>query len=121
MQNIKLFPDQPSLDEKDLFDLEKRGFIIPEKFLNPHTGQLVSNRFPGDICSFTMFREVLKNQRQFTKEDAQRLVVIEANRKGGRPRRSHLLRLFQTIEYCQRAEIENKIKEHRKLWAVNHP
>lgn len=121
MQNIELFSDQPSLTEKDLFDLESRGFIIPEKFLNTNTGQYVHNRYPGDICSFTMLREALKKQRQFTKQDAQRLVVIEANRKGGRPRQSHLLRLFQTIEHCQRAEIEDKIKEHRKLWGGNHP
>jgi hypothetical protein len=120
MTNLQLFPDQPPLTEKDIFDLEKRGFIIPEKFRNPHTGQHISNQNPGDICSFTLLCKVLKQQREFTKADAQRLIVIEAQRKFGRPRRSHLLRLFQTIEYCNRAEVENKIIKHRETCLLNH-
>jgi len=107
----KLFDKQPSMNVDDIKDLLDRGFIVPESFTHAGRGDQVSNQYSGDLFSFTVLRQVLSKQREFTIDDAKRLILIETTRKNGRPRMSHLARFLRVVENCERAEILTKIKQ----------
>lgn len=111
----QLFDKQPSMNVDDIKDLLDRGFIVPESFTHAGRGDQVSNQNPGDLFSFTVLRQVLSKQREFTMDDAKRLVLIETTRKNGRPRASHLARFLNVIESCERGNVLTKINQ----WVKN--
>ena len=119
-KKIKLFDNQPPLEDSHIKDLTKRGFLVPAKTPRDRGKQNVKDQITnptvGDVVSYRPLDALLRKHKP-KQEDARRLLAIETARANGRPRRSHIARLMVLAFAKDKAGVINKIEAAaKKLW-----
>mgnify|MGYP003631674604 CR=1 FL=1 len=120
-KTIKLFENQPPLEDPHIKALAKRGYLVPEESLHKNDRReiKIANKTAGDVVSYRPLDELLRHDKP-NQDDARRLLAIETARPNGRPRRSHISRLLIIAFASDKAEVVNKIETiSRELWGKN--
>jgi hypothetical protein len=122
-KKIKLFDNQPPLEDHHIEDLTKRGFLVPSKSpreRSVHGNKIsdeITNRTVGDVVSYRPLDGILRKEKP-NQDDARRLLAIETCRPNGGPRHSHIARLVIIAFAKDKAEVINRIKIlSKKSWA----
>lgn len=121
MNEIKLFKNQPLILETHLANLTKRGLLKAPTGTEtgPRRTAKITYKNAGELVSYEPFATILKNE-SLTQDDARRLLVIEAMRPNGRPRKSHVDRLMVLAFATDKSDVLSKINSYsEKQWRKN--
>lgn len=114
-KEIKLFDNQPELEDSHIEDLTKRGLLVPAK--SPRNRATcedeITNPTAGDVVSYRPLDKLLR-EKKISQADARRLLVIEATRQNGRPRQNHISRLMVVAFAKDKTAVLGRIEEVRK-------
>ena len=123
---LKLFNRQPRMTKAAITDLEQRGLLVAEKtqrcpeYKHKQSCEYeVTNQTAGDVVGYIPLSKAIK-RNEISQEDARRLLVIEALRKNGKPRQTHIARLMVVAYATSKSQITNRIEQIAKeQWAKN--
>tara|TARA_R110000772_G_scaffold268565_3_gene396247 strand:+ start:5574 stop:5954 length:381 start_codon:yes stop_codon:yes gene_type:complete len=118
-KQIKLFENQPELDDSHIANLTKRGFLVPEFSID--TGERrdakLRNKHAGEVVSYQPLDAALRG-RTLGQDDARRLLAIEAarttsddTRRNGHPRWSHINRLIILAFATDKSRVLDRISQ----------
>ena len=91
-------------------EMVERGLVVPEKstrVTGTHVDRL-TNETAGDVVSYKPLAFLLRD-KAITPEDARALLWLEANRRSGRPRSTHVNRLLVVAFSKIKADIRSII------------
>lgn len=111
-KKIKLFDNQPELEDSHIEDLTGRGLLVPAKSPRNRAtcADEITNPTAGDVVSYRPLDKLLQ-AGQITQDDARRMLAIETTRINGRPRRSHIVRLMVVAFAKDKQRVLGKIEE----------
>ena len=96
--------------ESKVKEMVERGLVVPDTSTRVTGTQVdkLPNETAGDVVSYKPLASLLRD-KAITPEDAKALLWLEANRRSGRPRRTHVNRLLVVAFSEIKAEIRSII------------